>query len=226
MFSPALVFDLGGVLLDWRPRVFVESLMPGIRLNANERDWLIQGVFQDYGPSSDWVAFDLNRLELGALCARIAQRLSGSADRTDRLLAAIPTPASIEAWIGAVADRLQPLEASVDWLHSLRREGLPLYYLSNMPRLFIPKVLRHRKVFDCFEKGVFSGEVNLAKPDPAIFALAAERFSHPSRSDTIFFDDHPANVAAARSFGWQSIHFDSLESAQLQYKQLLASRMP
>jgi len=222
-FHRALVFDLGGVLIDWRPHVFIESLAPRVVLSRSERDWLLQCVFQDYGPSSDWVAFDLNRLELGELCARIAERLSDGSRIHPRLDCVQCDARGVEEWIYGLTERLQPLSPNVDWLKALRMQRWQLFFLSNMPRLFIPQVLRHRELFDCFESGIFSGEVNLAKPDPALFALAASRFSETTKSHAnrfIFLDDHPANVTAARSFGWDAIHFDSLESAQSQFARL------
>jgi HAD superfamily hydrolase (TIGR01509 family) len=212
-------------LIDWRPHVFIESLASRVALSESERDWLLQCVFQDYGPSSDWVAFDLNRLELSELCARIALRLSSGSRIHPRLHCVTSGASVVEEWIYALTDRLQPLSPNVDWLRALRMQRWQLFFLSNMPRLFIPKVLRHRELFDCFETGIFSGEVNLAKPDPALFALAASRFSVATegRADRfIFLDDHPANVTAARNFGWDAIHFDSLTSAQSQFARLAA----
>jgi 2-haloacid dehalogenase len=51
-----------------------------------------------------------------------------------------------------------------------------------------------------------SGEVQLIKPDPRIFALLIERFAvEPER--TVYIDDVEANVAAARPFGIHAIHF-------------------
>jgi len=224
-----LVFDLGGVLIDWRPQVFVNALLPGLALGEAERDWLLRCVFQDYGPNSDWVAFDLNRLDLDVLCARIAGRLSRenppvcSAALAAYLAQARPDTQAVKAWIVSVAERLQPLAEHVAWLRSLHQQAFPLFYLSNMPRLFIPKVIGFRELFGCFEAGIFSGEVHLAKPDPAIFALAAARFTRPGVDSFIFFDDHPANVAAADRCGWQGIHFDSLQSARSELERILAA---
>jgi hypothetical protein len=56
-----------------------------------------------------------------------------------------------------------------------------------------------------FDGGIFSGDVKLAKPDPAIFKLLAERYGMVP-ADTLFIDDLAANVAAARQLGWQAIH--------------------
>ena len=60
--------------------------------------------------------------------------------------------------------------------------------------------------------GIFSGDVKLIKPDPAIFALMESRYSLVPQN-TVFIDDLKANVAVARSRGWHGIHFES--SAQM-----------
>ena len=53
---------------------------------------------------------------------------------------------------------------------------------------------------------VVSGRECLAKPDPAIFRLAADRFGHLPQ-EMLFIDDNAANIAAARQEGWQTHHF-------------------
>ena len=55
---------------------------------------------------------------------------------------------------------------------------------------------------------VYSHEVGLAKPDPAVYALTAERLG--VRPEAIaFLDDVPANVEAARACGWQAVLHES-----------------
>ncbi len=63
-----------------------------------------------------------------------------------------------------------------------------------------------------FDDGVFSARVKAIKPEPAIFALAAERFGVPP-SELLFFDDHRPNIAAARAAGWAAEHFTDAASA-------------
>jgi len=62
---------------------------------------------------------------------------------------------------------------------------------------------------------VVSGVERLAKPDPAIFELAARRFGHAAER-MLFIDDNAANIASARTLGWQVHHFtqgaDALEA--------------
>ena len=65
---------------------------------------------------------------------------------------------------------------------------------------------------------MFSGRVKLIKPDPAIFALAAQRFGLPPRA-LVFIDDVPANVAAAQAAGWQGVHFTDAAQCERDLRQ-------
>jgi FMN phosphatase YigB (HAD superfamily) len=53
-----IVFDLGGVLLDWRPQVTVAQLAASISIPSAQTDVLFRCIFQDYGRHADWVQFD------------------------------------------------------------------------------------------------------------------------------------------------------------------------
>jgi putative hydrolase of the HAD superfamily len=59
-----------------------------------------------------------------------------------------------------------------------------------------------------FREGVFSARVGLIKPQAEIFELAQRRFGVEPAA-TLFIDDHRPNVDAARSIGWQALHFTS-----------------
>ena len=59
-----------------------------------------------------------------------------------------------------------------------------------------------------FRDGVFLSRVGLNKPEPAIYALAAKRFS-AAPHELAIFNDHPANVEAARTAGWNAVAFSA-----------------
>ena len=61
-------------------------------------------------------------------------------------------------------------------------------------------------LFDRFRDIVVSGDERLAKPDPAIYTLAAARFGRPAGT-MLFVDDSRANVESARASGWHGHHF-------------------
>jgi 2-haloacid dehalogenase len=89
---------------------------------------------------------------------------------------------------------------------ALAAKGVPQYAITNFGAdtwtMFRPTF----PVLDAMIDIVVSGVERLAKPDPAIFALAARRFGHaPERM--LFIDDNAANVASARALGWNVHHF-------------------
>lgn len=90
----------------------------------------------------------------------------------------------------------------------------PLYLLSNIGDIHAEYLPRTFPVFRHFAGAVFSYRVRCAKPDPAIFELAARQFGiEPAR--TVFIDDLSPNVAAARTLGFRAIQYDVNDHARL-----------
>jgi len=116
-----------------------------------------------------------------------------------------------EAINGGVLDLLQRLE-----------EGYKLTVLSNAPA-GLSRWLADWQILDLFDDVVCSGEVGLAKPDPAIFRLALDRLS-VELQEAVFIDDTLGHVEAARSLGLQAIHFTTAEALEGELDRLLASQ--
>ncbi|NCW82549.1 MAG: hypothetical protein EBV68_11845 [Betaproteobacteria bacterium] len=198
-----LVFDLGGVAIEWTPGNFVNDLC---QLQSRQEDLdrlhaaMMDAVFQDFSPSSDWTQFDCNKIAVEQLARNIFHRLRSSAPEWDG------SALNIQDWIGALPARLRPIEATLSWLGQLQDEQVPLYFLSNMPKPFVAPITSHRQLFSYFDDGIFSCDVGLAKPQAEIFRLAAARFGFTSSDNVIFIDDNKANVDAARQFGWEAVH--------------------
>ena len=111
-----------------------------------------------------------------------------------------------------IAHALMPIAPSVNLLQQLQQwrlaqsaPGLRLFYLSNMPKPYADHLIQAHTFFSCFDGGVFSARVKLAKPDPAIYAHAEDVLGLIP-GQTIFFDDHVPNVQAATNRGWQGVH--------------------
>lgn len=193
-----VVFDFGGVLFDWRPTELLKRALPRRASDdATARFWVAQ-IFQGYG--GDWGEFDRGTVEPSELVERIARR-TGLA------------PQEVEAVIGAVPAELKPVPATVALLGRLHSAGTPLYYLSNMPAPYAERLEAEHEFVGWFRDGVFSSRVNAIKPEPGIFALAAERFG-ARPEELLFFDDHLPNVLAARAAGWQSLAFSDAAAAE------------
>ena len=99
-----------------------------------------------------------------------------------------------------------PVPGSHALVERLDARGVPLYAISNFGAEFWAGFRPSEPIFDRFRDIVVSGEEKLAKPDPAIFALAESRFAR-SASTMLFIDDNRANVDAAAACGWHVHHF-------------------
>jgi len=194
----AIVFDLGRVLLRWRPEVLVASVLPARAADeAAAGHWVAQ-IFQAYG--GDWARFDRGTIEVPELVARIAQR-SGLGE------------AEVRAVVDAAPDELQPLPETVGWVRRLQAAGRRLHFLSNMPAPFARAVQARHDVLSAFVSGVFSSDVRLIKPEAGVFALAAARFGLPP-AQLLLVDDHAPNVTAARAAGWRAVQFHDVAQAE------------
>lgn len=100
-----------------------------------------------------------------------------------------------------------PVEGSEALVRELRDLGLRLYGLTNWSAELYPHAAPAAPATTLMDDVLVSGREGLAKPDPAIFALAVERFGlDPAR--TLFTDDSAANVDAAASLGLRTHLFD------------------
>ena len=99
-----------------------------------------------------------------------------------------------------------PVPGSHALVERLNARGVPLYAITNFGAEFWAGFRPSEPIFDRFRDIVVSGEEKLAKPDPAIFALAEARFGR-SASTMLFIDDNRANVDAAAACGWHVHHF-------------------
>ncbi len=199
-----LVFDLGGVRLNWQPRALVAQSFPALATTPAQAAALADALFGH----PDWLDFDRGILAIQTLIDRTAARLNQDPDAVADLIQhyiteqLVPIPSTV-----ALLDRMrQNRQNSPDLGRSLR-----LYYLSNMSQEYARAVERF-DMMAWFDGGIFSGDVQWVKPDPAIYLLLQNRFALVP-SQTVFIDDMPHNVQAATALGWRGIHFQS--AAQL-----------
>ena len=96
-------------------------------------------------------------------------------------------------------------------LAELKDQGTPLYALTNWSAETFPHARSRFGFLDWFRAIVVSGEVGLIKPDADIYELllASHRLT---AAETVFIDDKPENVEAARALGFHGIRFTEPES--------------
>jgi 2-haloacid dehalogenase len=185
-----VVFDLGGVLIDWDPRHLYRTIFTGADAEAEMERFLDEVCTPEWNLEQD--------------------RGRTLAEATALLVEKHPDQAElIEAYYGRWDEMLgEPIEGTVQIARELRDRGTRLVALSNWSAETFPRA-RHRLGFlDDFDGVLISGAVGLVKPDPAIFELVAKQHAvDPQRA--VFIDDSPKNVAAAAEAGFDAIHFES-----------------
>ncbi len=106
--------------------------------------------------------------------------------------------------------------AMVAWARQIRSSGVKTAILSNMPLPLREHLDRQHAWIHQFDHRVFSCDVMMAKPDPAIYRLVLEGLGvEPSQA--LFLDDRPDNIHAARSLGIHSILFTDPHQAAAEW---------
>jgi putative hydrolase of the HAD superfamily len=194
-----VVFDVGGVLLEWNPSVTVAQLHPDPEIQATIR--------REMFDHADWHEFDRGGLTYDGAVEHFARQTGLSTAETRRL-------------IDATVDSLKPIAGTVRLLDDLNAAGAHLYLLSNMPASTYDFLSRKHPFFAHFKYLVISGQILLNKPDPAIYKHLVEKTGIVP-AESVFVDDLPRNVAAARDCGLHAIQFRDPESCRAELRNYL-----
>jgi len=184
----AIVFDFGGVLLDWNPRNLYRRYFPdnpeAMEQFLAEINFMEWNVHQDKGrPFKEGVAI-----------------LSNQYPQYSRHIQAY-----YETWEESVAGEIP---GAVEILNRLKRKGFPLYGLSNWSVETFPATRRKYPFFELFDDMVVSGYINLIKPDPAIFKLLLKKIGRPAH-ECLLIDDSDINVSIACALGFVTFQFQT-----------------
>jgi 2-haloacid dehalogenase len=182
----AVLFDLGGVLIDWNPRYLYAPLFGTD--TAGMEDFLTRVCAPDWNHALD---------EGKSFAAAVAERQQLFPQHADMIAL------WKDGWPRMLRDAIPE---TVALLAALRERGHRLVALTNWSAETFPVARARFEFLQWFEDIVVSGEVQMAKPDPRIFRLTLERNRlDPAR--TLFVDDSPVNVEAARGVGLHAVHF-------------------
>jgi 2-haloacid dehalogenase len=181
-----VVFDLGGVLVDWNPRYLYRSLFDGD--DAAMERFLAEVCTPAWNDEQD------RGRPFAEACALLVR------DHPDRR-------ELIEAWPSRFDETMAgPVPGTVEILAELRARGVPLYALSNWSAETFPRAQARFPFLEWFRGTVISGALRVAKPDGGIYRYLLD--THRLRAeDTLFIDDAPRNVEAAASLGMHAVRF-------------------
>ncbi|HVY65335.1 MAG TPA: HAD family phosphatase [Gammaproteobacteria bacterium] len=197
-----IIFDFGGVLVNWRPEAIISSFYA----DPASRDAIRTHAFQH----DDWIEMDRGTLDEAEVVRRFAMRMQ----RPEAEMAAL---------FDHVRASLTPIEPSVALLAELRERGFRLYGLSNMSESIFAYLRSLHGFFSLFDGIVVSAAVKLVKPEPGIYEHLRERFALDF-AESVFIDDFARNVESARQLGLPAIRFESAAQVRRELEPLLAWR--
>jgi 2-haloacid dehalogenase len=181
----AVVFDLGGVLIDWDPRYLYRKLLAD---EAEVEEFLATIC------TPEWNAEQDRGRPFAEAVAELSERHPAHAANI---------AAFHERWPEMLGG---DVPGTAELLAELRATGVPLYALTNWSAETFALARERFEFLDWFDGLLVSGEERIVKPDPAIFQLLLDRFGLDAGA-TLFVDDSEANVAAAAALGFDAVRF-------------------
>jgi len=182
-----IIFDLGGVLIDWNPEYVYQDVFNG---DQEKIDWFLSNIC-----TSDWnVEQDAGRT---------------LKDGTEILVKQYP---EYEKWIRAFYDRWEDMIGGIiketeDILNFLKKENkYKLYSLTNWSHETFHIPFQRYDFFKNFEGIVVSGDEKTRKPFPKIYKIMLERYNLNPQS-CLFIDDNSDNIGTAEKLGINGIHY-------------------
>jgi 2-haloacid dehalogenase len=185
--TDAVVFDLGGVLLDWDPRHLYRRLIDD---EAEMERFLGEVCTLEWHAGHDrGVPVAESCAALAAVHPQYAELINAWGERSEEMIAG-------------------PIHGTVKILEDLLQKGVRCYALTNMERETYPLRRQRFPFMRWFAGTVVSSHEGVAKPDPEIFRRMLDRFGLvPER--TVMIDDSPPNIDTAASLGMTAVRFTS-----------------
>tara|TARA_B110000240_G_scaffold72751_1_gene82753 strand:- start:117 stop:740 length:624 start_codon:yes stop_codon:yes gene_type:complete len=186
-----VIFDLGGVLIDWNP----DKVYKDVFNNDSEKmiHFYTKICTQDWNENQD-AGYPM-------------------AKATEERVALFPEyEKEIRMFYGRWDDMLgDQIQGTVDILKKLSDDpNYKVVALTNWSHETFPKAIAKFSFLKWFEGILVSGEEKTRKPFPEIYELTLSKFNLKA-GESLFIDDNLRNIEAAKKFGIHSIHFQSPE---------------
>jgi len=183
----AIIFDLGGVLIDWNPDYVFDRVFEG---KPEDKRHFFENIC-----TSEWN----EEQDAGRSLEEATQLLVNQHPEWEE---------HIRAYYGRWQEMLGgPIHGTVEIFRRLKESGrYPLYALTNWSAELFPVALQRYEFLHWFNGRIVSGEEKMRKPFPEFYQLTLDRFGLKAE-ETLFIDDNLRNVEAAEKMGIQCIRF-------------------
>ncbi|MDR2038901.1 MAG: HAD family phosphatase [Bacteroidales bacterium] len=194
-----IVFDFGGVLLDWNPRYLYRTFFE----DEKEMEYFLTNVYTE-----EWNA-EQDRGRSFAEGIRLLQSQHSEYHE------------AIQMFMDRWEDMLKSeIPESVEILRNVKNQGYRVFGLTNWSTETITIAYQKYDFFKLFDGIVVSGEEKLIKPDKRIYEVLLNRYML-NAGESVFIDDNPGNINAAEDLGFETILFDNAANVQKQLSALL-----
>lgn len=194
-----IIFDFGGVLMDWNPRYF----------------------FKDYFNDDEKMEFFLKNVAVDEWNAE-QDRGRTLKEGTEILIEKHPDwEKEVRAYYDNWTTMLHSdIPKNVEILRKLADTDYELFGLTNWSHETFPYALSNYDFFELFKgKIVVSGEEKLIKPDPKIWELLLDRYKIKAE-ESVFIDDNAKNIEAAKTLGFITVHVTEETDLQAELEKL------
>ena len=185
MVVKQIVFDLGGVLIEWDPQSIVERFTSDRSLQGK----LLLNIFLH----SDWLELDRGTINEVQAAKKIAVR----ANLPEKVIHSV---------FASVRESLSAIENTVQLLNSLVEQGIHCYGLSNISVENYQYLKQTHDFFESFSGIIISGYEKTIKPEIPIYQLLSERYQLIP-AETLLIDDTLDNCVMAKMMGMEALHF-------------------
>jgi len=194
-----IIFDLGGVLIDWNPRYVYRKIFK----TEEEVEWFLENVATSEWNENQDAGYPLHKA-------------------TEELIAKHPKwEPEIKAYYGRWLEMLgEQIHETVEILHKLKQAGkYELYALTNWSAETFPHALERFEFFKLFDGIVVSGAEKMRKPSAEFYKILLDRY-HIDPTTTIFIDDSLRNIKGAEAVGITGVHFHNPSQAKEELQRL------
>lgn len=193
-----VVFDIGGVLIDWNPRHLYRKVFE----NEEEMEWFLANIC-----TYEWNLQQDGGKLFSVATAELQEKYPEYSDK-------------IGLYYGRWEEMLNgEIKGTVEIFRRLKSARMPLYALSNWSHEAFPIAYRKYDFMKEFDGLVVSGYEKLLKPDHAIYRVLMQRYS-VRPEEAVYVDDNKPNADAAAELGFHAVHFSSPEQLRTELRSL------
>lgn len=178
-----IVFDLGNVLISFRPSEFFDK--------KNYPETIKATILSDIFGSKKWAMLDKGEVNTTEAIDTIALKSSLKKEEITHIF-------------NLRTELMFPLDPNVKLLPELKKRGFRLYFLSNFPMVIFEEIKTGYYFFKYFDGGIISSEAKFSKPDSRIYEILLEKYSLIPE-ECLYIDDLEINVKAAEAVGMKGL---------------------